>query len=50
MMVAISLPGGHWEMEFMADGSVEVEHYESVDGVQSDPKLLEALFGGADPA
>jgi hypothetical protein len=50
MMVAISLPGGHWEMEFMADGSVEVERYESVAGVQSDPELLEALFAGADPA
>jgi hypothetical protein len=50
MMVAISLPGWHWEVEFMADGSVEVERYESVAGVQSDPKLLEALFADADPS
>jgi hypothetical protein len=50
MMVAISLPGRHWEIEFMAGGSVEVERYESVAGVQSDPKLLEALFADADPA
>jgi hypothetical protein len=49
MMVAISLPGWHWEVEFMADGSVEVERYESVADIQSDPKLLETLFAGADP-
>jgi hypothetical protein len=34
----------------MADASVDVERYESVAGVQSDPKLLEALFADADPA
>jgi hypothetical protein len=50
MMVAVALPGWHWEVEFMADGSVEVERYESAAGVQSDPKLLEALFADADPA
>jgi hypothetical protein len=50
VMVGISLPGWHWEVEFMADGSVDVERYESVAGVQSDPKLLEALFADADPA
>jgi hypothetical protein len=50
VMVGISLPGWHWEVEFMADGSVEVERYESVAGVQSDPKLLEALFADADLA
>lgn len=50
MMVAISLPGWHWEVEFMADGSVEIERYESVTGVQSDPKLLDAVFADADPA
>jgi hypothetical protein len=50
MMVAVSMPGWHWEVEFMADGSVEVERYESVAGVESDPNLLEALFVDADPA
>jgi hypothetical protein len=50
VMVAISLPGWHWEVEFMADGSVEIERYGSAAGVQSDPKLLEALFADADPA
>ena len=50
VMVTVALPGWHWEVEFMADGSVEVERYESVAGVQSDPQLLEALFSDADPA
>lgn len=50
VMVGISLPGWHWEVEFMADGSVDVERYASVAGVQSDPNLLEALFADADPA
>jgi hypothetical protein len=35
MMVAISLPGWHWKVEFMADGSVEVERYESVAGARA---------------
>jgi hypothetical protein len=48
--IGISLPGWHWEVEFMADGSVDVERYESVAGVQSDLTLLEALFANADPA
>ena len=34
----------------MADGSVDVERYESAAGVQSDPNLLEALFADTDPA
>jgi hypothetical protein len=34
----------------MAGGSAEVERYESVAGVQSDTKLLEALFADADLA
>ena len=48
VMIDISLPGWRWEVEFMADGSVDVERYEPVAGVQSDPTVLEALF--ADPA
>lgn len=50
MMVAVFLPGWHWEVEFMADGSVEVERHEPVAGVQSDPKLARALFADTDPA
>ena len=50
VMIDISLPGWHWEVEFIADGSVDVERYESVASVQSDPTLLKALFTDADPA
>jgi hypothetical protein len=50
VMVTVVLPGWHWEVEFMADGSVEVERYESVAGIQGDPQLLEGLFSDADPA
>ncbi|HUC27599.1 MAG TPA: hypothetical protein VMA73_33295 [Streptosporangiaceae bacterium] len=50
VMVTVAVPGWHWEVEFMADGSVEVERYESVAGVQNDPQLLGALFSDADPA
>jgi hypothetical protein len=48
-MVDISLPGSRWEVEFMADGSVDIERYEAVAGVENDPRLLEALFADIDP-
>jgi len=43
-VIEVSLPGWRWEIEFMADGSVEIERYRSVAGVESDPGLLEELF------
>lgn len=49
-MVDIALPGQRWEVEFTADGSVDVERYESVAGVENDPDLLETLFASADPS
>jgi hypothetical protein len=42
-------PGWRWEVEFMIDGSVEIERYESVTGVESAPGLLEGLFADPDP-
>jgi hypothetical protein len=48
-MVDISLPGWHWEVEFMLEGSIEVERYQSVTGIEDDPRLLEELFTDADP-
>jgi len=50
VMVDISLPGWRWEVEFMSDGSVEIERYESVAGVENDPEFLKDLFTGTDPA
>ncbi len=44
VMVDISLPGWHWEAEFMLDGSIEIERYQSVAGVEDQPQLLEELF------
>jgi hypothetical protein len=49
VMVDISLPGWRWEVEFMIDGSVEIERYQSVTGVEDDPQLLEELFVDVDP-
>lgn len=34
VMVDISLPGWRWEVESMLDGSIEIERYESVAGVE----------------
>jgi len=48
VMVDISLPGWHWEVEFMRDGSIEIERYQSVTGVEDDPRLLEELFVDVD--
>lgn len=44
LMVAISLPVWHWEVEFAADGSTEIERYRSVAGVEDDTSLLEELI------
>jgi hypothetical protein len=44
VMVEVALPGWRWEVEFMADGSVEIERYQSVGGVVDQPELLEELF------
>jgi hypothetical protein len=32
VMVDVSLPGSHWEIEFLTDGSIEVERLRSVAG------------------
>lgn len=43
IMVLIAVPGERWEVEFFADGSVEVEVFVSSGGVQG-PELLTRLF------
>jgi hypothetical protein len=47
VMIDISLPGWRWEVEFMVDGSIDIERYRSVAGVENDPRLLEVLFEDA---
>jgi hypothetical protein len=44
-MVDVSVPGWRWEVEFMADGSLAIERYRSVAGVESDPGLLDQHVG-----
>lgn len=48
VVIDISLPGWRWEVEFMVDGSIDIERYRSVAGVENDPKLLDVLFEGAE--
>jgi hypothetical protein len=44
VMVDVSLPGSRWEIEFLTDGSIEVERFRSIAGVEDDPEILEELF------
>lgn len=44
VMVDVSVPGWRWEIEFMADGSMDIERYHSRAGVENDPDLIETLF------
>jgi hypothetical protein len=48
VMVDISLPGWRWEVEFMLDGSIEIERYQSVSGADDDRRLLEELLANVD--
>jgi hypothetical protein len=43
-MIDVALPGWRWEIEFMADGAVDIERYRSVAGIENDPALLDELF------
>jgi hypothetical protein len=47
VMTDVAVPGWRWEIEFMADGSLDIERYRSVSGVENDPSLLEGLFRDA---
>jgi hypothetical protein len=44
VMVDVAVPDWRWEIEFMADGSLDIERYQSVSGVENDPSLVETLF------
>jgi hypothetical protein len=47
-MIDVSLPSWRWEIEFMADGFVDIERYQSVAGVETDPALLDQLVNEVD--
>jgi hypothetical protein len=44
LMVEVFAPGEHWEVEFMRDGSVEIERYRS-SGEIHDQSVLKDLWG-----
>lgn len=44
LMIDIALPGWRWEIEFMADGSLDIERYQSSGGVVNDAALIEQIF------
>lgn len=46
IMVEIAVPGQRWEVEFFADGSIEVEKFIS-DGTLFDKSELENLFANS---
>ena len=43
VMVGVTVPGERWEIEFMADGDVEIEVFKS-DGEIHDFKIIDDLF------
>jgi hypothetical protein len=43
IMVLVDVPGERWEIEFIGDGTVEVERFKS-DGTIDDESALESLF------
>jgi len=48
VMVDLALPGQRWEVEFMSDGTIEIERYQSIASVENDPGLLDDLFAEFD--
>lgn len=43
VLVGVTVPGQRWEIEFMADGDIEVEVFKS-DGEVEDFSIIEELF------
>jgi hypothetical protein len=43
LMVVVTVPGERWEIEFFADGSVEVERFISTGKIESD-ETFDELF------
>jgi hypothetical protein len=42
-MISVAVPGQRWEIELMADGTVEVERFLS-DGTIEDASVIDRLF------
>ena len=50
IMVLVTVPGERWEIEFLGDGSVEVERFLSNGEISGEEALHELLRKYADPA
>lgn len=50
IMIEAHVPGEHWEVEFFADGSVEVEVFRSDGTIRDHDALDELLACGEDPS
>ena len=50
IMVVVDVPGSKWEIEFMDDGSVEVEQFETKGGIRGEEALADlwAFIGEED--
>lgn len=44
VMVEVTVPGERWEIDFLADGDVDVEVFRSAGGVQAADGLLDQLI------
>lgn len=44
IMVEIAVPGERWEVEFFADGHLEMERFRSDGTIENDDELLEQLI------
>jgi len=49
LMVLVTVPGERWEVEFLADGSIEVERFVSNGEICSEDALSELWTKYADP-
>lgn len=48
VMVDIALPGQRWEVEFMRDGTIEIERYQSMADVEDNAALLNEMLADID--
>lgn len=49
IMVQVTVPGERWEIEFLADGTVEVEKFISSGEIYSEEALIELIAMFAEP-
>lgn len=48
IMVIVDAPGRKWEVEFLEDGTVDVEEFVSTNGVIGGRELLDGIIGSFD--